>query len=625
MDSLIIADCTDGINEKTALPENLVLPYNRNHLTFDFVATSLSVPQKVKYQYYLEGLNADWLPPMTKNEADYPGLPDGTYTFKVKACNEDGVWSEEIASFTFVIKPPFWKTWWFYTILVILTVVIIFLYMRWHERKLILEKELLEATVKERTAEIMHQKEEIEAQRDEIMDQNEILNQQKEEIEAQRDEIMGHNEVLMQNKEEIEAQRDEIMVKNEVLLLQKEEMIKQAEELEKLSIVASETDNAVVIMDAAGNFEWVNDGFTKMFGYTLKELKKVRGSNIFEATENTELRELIDSGIASSKPIIYESPGTTKEGKKIWTQTTLTPVLDKEGSLKKLVAIESDITKIKDAEKEILHQHKEITDSINYAKRIQTSALPDLRLIALHVSEIFVLFKPKDVVSGDFYWFADVEDQLVITVADCTGHGVPGAFMSMLGMSMLKEIVVKEYITQPDVILRKLRREVIKALGQTGASGEQKDGMDMSLCSINMKTKELQWAGANNPCIIVRDEEFPDREADLKSENKFMYEIKADKMPIAIYEKMDKFTLHEIQLKKGDIIYLTGDGFPDQFGGPKGKKFMSKRLKELLLKISDKPMEEQHAFLDKTITDWMNAYDEKYEQTDDITLMGIRI
>src|SRR3989339_495877 len=583
MDSLIIADCTDGINEKTALPENLVLPYNRNHLTFDFVATSLSVPQKVKYQYYLEGLNADWLPQMTKNEAYYPGLPDGTYTFKVKACNEDGVWSEEIASFTFVIKPPFWKTWWFYTILVILTVVIIFLYMRWHERKLILEKELLEATVKERTAEIMHQ------------------------------------------KEEIEAQRDEIMVKNEVLLLQKEEMIKQAEELEKLSIVASETDNAVVIMDAAGNFEWVNDGFTKMFGYTLKELKKVRGSNIFEATENTELRELIDSGIASSKPIIYESPGTTKEGKKIWTQTTLTPVLDKEGSLKKLVAIESDITKIKDAEKEILHQHKEITDSINYAKRIQTSALPDLRLIALHVSEIFVLFKPKDVVSGDFYWFADVEDQLVITVADCTGHGVPGAFMSMLGMSMLKEIVVKEYITQPDVILRKLRREVIKALGQTGASGEQKDGMDMSLCSINMKTKELQWAGANNPCIIVRDEEFPDREADLKSENKFMYEIKADKMPIAIYEKMDKFTLHEIQLKKGDIIYLTGDGFPDQFGGPKGKKFMSKRLKELLLKISDKPMEEQHAFLDKTITDWMNAYDEKYEQTDDITLMGIRI
>ncbi len=255
--------------------------------------------------------------------------------------------------------------------------------------------------------------------------------------------------------------------------------------------------------------------------------------------------------------------------------------------------------------------HREVTDSINYAKRIQNSALPDLSPVKKSLTDIFVLFKPKDVVSGDFYWYAEVENQIVLTVADCTGHGVPGAFMSMMGMSMLKEIVVKEYVTQPDVILRKLRKEVIKALGQKGEFGEQKDGMDMSLCSINKETYKLQWAGANNPCLLVQ--------------NGALTEIKADKMPIAIYERMDKFTMHEIQLKKGDVIYLIGDGYVDQFGGPKGKKFMSKKLKELLLEISSKPMIEQHEILNKTITDWMTVHEEKYEQTDDITVMGIKI
>jgi serine phosphatase RsbU (regulator of sigma subunit) len=255
--------------------------------------------------------------------------------------------------------------------------------------------------------------------------------------------------------------------------------------------------------------------------------------------------------------------------------------------------------------------HHELTDSINYAKRLQTSALPDIKRVKNVLSDIFVLFKPKDVVSGDFYWYAEVDNQIVITVADCTGHGVPGAFMSMLGMSMLKEIVVKESITQPDEILHKLRREVIKALGQTGALGEQNNGMDMSLCSINKKNFEMQWSGANNPCLLVQNNEF--------------IEIKADKMPIAIYEKMDRFALHELSLNKGDVIYLISDGFPDQFGGPKAKKFMFKKLKKLLLEISSKPMAVQYKILEKTITDWMTAYDVDYEQTDDITVMGIKI
>ena len=255
--------------------------------------------------------------------------------------------------------------------------------------------------------------------------------------------------------------------------------------------------------------------------------------------------------------------------------------------------------------------HQELTDSISYAKRIQNSALPNLNQVKGHFSDIFILFKPKDVVSGDFYWYAEVENQIVLTVADCTGHGVPGAFMSMMGISMLKEIVVNEFVSQPDVILRKLRKEVIRALGQKGESGEQKDGMDISLCSINKETLKLQWSGANNSCFLIQKGE--------------MKELKADKMPIAIYDIMEKFTLHEIQLEKGDIIYLSGDGYPDQFGGPSGKKYMSKRFKELLLSNSGKPLEEQKEILEKTIENWKNGYGKIYEQTDDITIMGIKI
>lgn len=254
--------------------------------------------------------------------------------------------------------------------------------------------------------------------------------------------------------------------------------------------------------------------------------------------------------------------------------------------------------------------YTEITDSINYAKLIQSSALPDIDKAKQYVKDIFCLFQPHSVVSGDFYWFAEVNKQLIITVSDCTGHGVPGAFMSMLGMSLLKEIVIKEQISQPDIILSKLREEVIKALKQKGESS-QKDGMDMSLCSINAENLILQWAGANNPLVLVTDEGL-------------LY-IKGDKMPIAIHEIMDNFTLHQRALKEGDSIYMFSDGYADQFGGLKGKKFMSKRFKEMLLEVSNKTMLVQKSILEKSLHEWMNHSGIKYEQVDDITVMGIKV
>jgi serine phosphatase RsbU (regulator of sigma subunit) len=226
---------------------------------------------------------------------------------------------------------------------------------------------------------------------------------------------------------------------------------------------------------------------------------------------------------------------------------------------------------------------------------------------------------PKDKVSGDFYWWAEVENQIIITVADCTGHGVPGAFMTMLGTSFLREIVQKEYITDAALILKKLRKEIIKALKQKGVQGEQKDGMDMALVSYNKENNILNYAGAHNSLIIIRNS------SNLESELETITEIKADKMPISIYEKLNNFTNHEIQINSGDTIYLFSDGYVDQFGGPNGKKFLSKNLKSLFTNIKNKNMNEQKEILLSTIEDWKNNYGSIYEQIDDITIMGIKI
>ena len=257
----------------------------------------------------------------------------------------------------------------------------------------------------------------------------------------------------------------------------------------------------------------------------------------------------------------------------------------------------------------------EVNQSINYAQRIQTTILPECGLLDKFFSEHFILYKPKDKVSGDFYWWAEVEEQLVLTVADCTGHGVPGAFMTMLGTSFLREIVQKEYITDAAVILRKLRKETIKALKQKGLEGEQKDGMDIALVSINKNTMNLQYAGAYNSLLIVVNPEGVEKTPDS------FIEIKADKMPIAIYDRMNHFTNHEIQLNKGDMVYILSDGFVDQFGGPHDKKFLAKNFQKLIFEMRYKTMEEQYKILTNTLVNWMGSN----EQTDDITVLGFKV
>lgn len=262
------------------------------------------------------------------------------------------------------------------------------------------------------------------------------------------------------------------------------------------------------------------------------------------------------------------------------------------------------------AQKEVIEEkNKDIMDSVQYAEKIQRAILPpadDLERLNL---DGFILFLPRDFVSGDFYWLAEKNGKIITVAADCTGHGVPGAFMSMLGVAFLNNIVGAQGIVGAAEILNQLRSEVIHALKQKGQEGEQKDGMDLALHVIDREKMTLEFAGANNPLILIRDNEI--------------IQVKADRMPIGIHERADEpFTSHHVNLQKGDVFYTFSDGYQDQFGGPKNKKFMIKRLKELFLEIHQKPMDEQKTILHHTFIDWISY---ETEQIDDVIVIGVRV
>lgn len=272
---------------------------------------------------------------------------------------------------------------------------------------------------------------------------------------------------------------------------------------------------------------------------------------------------------------------------------------------------------------EIERATKELTDSIYYAQYIQKAILPKKENLSSKTQDHFVLYKPKDIVSGDFYWTTEIEGKTIIAAADCTGHGVPGAFMSMLGVSFLNDIVNKEYITHTGVILRRLRKEVINALQQKGVLGEQRDGMDIALCAIDFEKLELQFSGAHNPLYIIRSKDKePITEVNATEYNdNILYELKGDRMPVALYEKMDRFSDRHVKLFADDRLYMFSDGFVDQFGGKDGKRFKSRAFKEVLLRNCEMNMYDQKCALESMFLKWKG----NYEQIDDVMVVGLQI
>lgn len=256
---------------------------------------------------------------------------------------------------------------------------------------------------------------------------------------------------------------------------------------------------------------------------------------------------------------------------------------------------------------EIEFKNKLIEHSINYAHTIQTAVFKASQNGSEYFKEQFCLILPKDIVSGDFYWFHKIGEKLFAGVFDCTGHGIPGAFMSILGITLLNEIVTREKITEPNFILNRLREKIIDALGQKGAVMEVKDGMDGSIISYDLTTKTLLYSGAFNPMYLVRNNEI--------------IEFKGDRMPISYHDNISDFTCQEINIRPNDLVYLFTDGFIDQFGGENEKKFLRNQFRQVLLKIHKNPMASQKEMLLLTYKNWKG----NREQIDDITVIGLKL
>lgn len=255
---------------------------------------------------------------------------------------------------------------------------------------------------------------------------------------------------------------------------------------------------------------------------------------------------------------------------------------------------------------EIDYRNRQITDSINYAYLIQKASLPSKGYLKDILPEHFVYYGPRDIVSGDFYWAKKVEDKTIVIAADCTGHGVPGAFLSMYGIAFLNEIILKDKIKEPDKILNRMRETVIQSLNQ-GELTNMRDGMDMVVLTINSSFSSVDFAGANNPLWILRENE--------------MLITKGDSMPIGMHAVMDNFTKHTIPLHKNDQLYIFSDGYADQFGGHRNSKLMTKNFRAKLIEFSHLSMAEQK----KTLMEFFYNWKDKNEQIDDTLIISIKI
>lgn len=431
---------------------------------------------------------------------------------------------------------------------------------------------------------VKQQQEEIERQKQEILKQKALLDSLDRQIAEKEKTLNEKQKVLDRQFVQINKQQGEISVQKQTIIIQQKEVQVQKDTLlnqkEKISLQLSRIDD---------------------------QLKKIgeQESKIKVQLETLEKQKLILYFVLFALILvsflgyyIYRGYKIKKEANIRLEEKNRTISLQKDEIEKQrdLAAAQRD---------QIAYQKKHITDSIMYAKRIQTALIPSLELFSDKL-EHFVLYKPLAIVSGDFYWVSSQGNLQIIISADCTGHGVPGAFMSMLGITMLNEIVIGKHILMPDQIIENLRHGIIKALKQVAEEDSIKDGMDIAVCVVDFNENILWYSGANNPLYLVRGGE--------------LIHYRADKMPVAIHYKMTPFTLHKIDLQKGDAFYIFSDGYSDQFGGPKQKKFMSMQLKETLVALAGKPMLQQGERLNEIFEEWRGDS----SQVDDVTLIGVR-
>jgi serine phosphatase RsbU (regulator of sigma subunit) len=419
-------------------------------------------------------------------------------------------------------------------------------------------------------AEILHQKALLDSLDKEISAKVRALNEKQKVLEKQIVQINHQQGEISVQKQTIVVQQNEVRVQKDTLTRQKEKIGLQLSRIDVQLKKISEQDSRIK--------------------FQLEAIEKQKLVLYFVI-----LALLLVSSLGY---YIYRGYKIKKEANTKLEEKNRTISLQKDEIEKQrdLAAAQRD---------QIGYQKRHIEDSIMYAKRIQTALIPSLELFSDKL-EHFVLYKPLAIVSGDFYWVSSQTNPQVIISADCTGHGVPGAFMSMLGVTLLNEIINGKHILMPDQIVENLRQGIIKSLKQVAEEDSIKDGMDIAVCVVDFEKNILWFAGANSPLYLVRGGE--------------LIHYRADKMPVAIHYRMEPFTLHKIDLQKGDVFYIFSDGYADQFGGPKQKKFMSNQLRETLVSMAGMPMLKQGEKLNEIFEGWRGDS----PQIDDVTLIGVR-
>ncbi len=345
--------------------------------------------------------------------------------------------------------------------------------------------------------------------------------------------------------------------------------------------------------------------------YTGKDVSDFMHKEATEAELHNSVLDkwlsIIEDVKTSNNTISTEMDFPSALGNRIM-QVNAIPEFDEHKTIESVLVVSHDVTDRKLIELDVQHKNKKINDSINYAKRIQNAILPDTRIIAGALPDSFILYKPRDVVSGDFPWFVQQGDDIFIAAVDCTGHGVPGALLSLIGYFLLNDIVKSRNVTDPGKILDLLDEGVTETLRQDQNDAATKDGMDIALCRINIKTKAVAYAGAHRPLLIMK--------AGVQ------HEVKGDKFPVGggVYKNQTNFTTTHVTLGDGDGIYFSSDGFPDQFGGPDGRKLGSKRVRELVEELHPMPAIEAEKEFDHAWESWRGTQ----KQTDDVLLIGIK-
>ncbi len=441
--------------------------------------------------------------------------------------------------------------------------------------------------------------------------------------------LRSQRDTLEQRSKMLQMQQEEISQKNQELRATTEMLEERNKELHKLSVVASVTDNAIFITNVQGDVTWFNDSFSRYTGFKLSDI----GTHpaLLGANMPPESREVYGRVFRSKHSEVYTMQLVNTTEHPVWVQTTITPVFDEKSDITMIVSVCTDISEIKLANEKIDAQNKEINDSITYARRIQDAIQP-MKIFSDEVlGDHFVINLPKNIVSGDFHWVGYKRGLTIFTVADCTGHGVPGAFISMLGQVMLNQTLNKIDDVTAANILDMLRLGIILQLHQRDKTGALTDSIDASMFVYDRDKCLIDFAGAFSHAYILRFGK-PDDETMETCQNTgckiltdedhdaYLIRLKPDRMPVGIDRRdTNPFTSIKFHVNHGDIAYATSDGYPDQFGGDKQKRFYIATFEKLLFKFCRLPMAEQRKMLEQTFFKWKGDY----EQTDDVHVLGM--